>query len=124
MSTRPWLKFYDPQVPQSLQYPQTDLYSAMSLKAKECATRPAVRFMGLTLTYEALFAQVESLAASLYSRGIRQGDTVVLLMPEPSSVHHLLLCPDAPGEPLPCSPILSTWKESSFSSSRIRVPRP
>ena len=81
MSTRPWLKFYDPQVPQSLQYPQTDLYSAMSVKAKECATRPAVRFMGLTLTYAALFAQVDSLAASLYSRGIRQGDKVVLLMP-------------------------------------------
>ncbi|MFH1034589.1 MAG: long-chain fatty acid--CoA ligase [Pseudomonadota bacterium] len=81
MTEQRWHKSYDPQVPHSLDYPDLDIHALVRRKADEVSGRPALKFMGLTLTYGKLFERVDRLAAALAQRGIGQGDRVVLLMP-------------------------------------------
>jgi long-chain acyl-CoA synthetase len=81
MTEHRWLRSYDPGVPPSLDYPPLDIHALVRQKADQLADQPALKFMGLALTYGQLFGQVDRLAAALAQRGIGQGDRVVLLMP-------------------------------------------
>ncbi|MCB2189295.1 MAG: long-chain fatty acid--CoA ligase, partial [Deltaproteobacteria bacterium] len=81
MSDKRWLRSYDPDVPPSLTYPQGDLWGHLAGRAQGFGPRPALRFMGLSLSYDQLFASAEKMAAGLAARGVRQDDRVVLLMP-------------------------------------------
>ncbi len=76
-----WFSHYDSHVPHHLEYPRSDLYRYVTAKGRETPDRPALRFMGLTLTYEELLAYIERFAGALHARGIRQDDRVILLMP-------------------------------------------
>ena len=81
MPDHPWLAFYDDQVPARLEYPATDLHTQFAATAERFAERPALKFLGLTLTYRQLSEHIQRLAAALHARGVAQGDRVVLLLP-------------------------------------------
>ncbi len=81
MGQIPWLQHYDPEVPSSLEYPETDLYELLNATAAEVPSRPALRFLGASLTYQRLFQLAENMAGALRARGVRAGERVALLMP-------------------------------------------
>ncbi|MCF8043227.1 MAG: long-chain fatty acid--CoA ligase [Desulfarculaceae bacterium] len=77
----PWLDHYDPEVPHSLEYPSTDLYSLMAQSAAKVAQKTALVFLGKSLSFAQLFSLADDMAGGLAARGIKQGDRVALLMP-------------------------------------------
>lgn len=77
----PWLEHYDPEVPHSLEYPSTDLYSLMAQGTAGVPHKTALNFLGKRLTFGRLFSLAEDMAGGLAARGIKQGDRVALLMP-------------------------------------------
>ncbi len=84
---KPWLKFYDPHVPPTLDYPTTPLPFALSETAKRHPEHPALIFKGHTITYRQYNELVDRFAAALQSLGIRKGDRVAI---------HLVNCPQFP----------------------------
>jgi long-chain acyl-CoA synthetase len=81
MSERPWLKSYDLRVPHSLDYPPEDLYALVAKAAEQFPERPALIFMGRTITYRQLMDLVARLSGGLSGLGLKKGDRVVLLLP-------------------------------------------
>jgi len=81
MGQFPWLQHYDPEVPSSLEYPETDLYELLRATASKVPSRPAVEFLGASLPYQRLFHLAENLAGALSARGVKTGDRVALLLP-------------------------------------------
>ncbi|MDF1554620.1 MAG: long-chain fatty acid--CoA ligase [Deferrisomatales bacterium] len=81
MVDHPWFACYDDHVPARLEYPATDLYTQFAAAAERFAALPALKFLGLTLTYRQLSEHIERLAAALHARGLLRGDRVVLLLP-------------------------------------------
>jgi long-chain acyl-CoA synthetase len=76
-----WLQRYDPEVPQHLDYPSTDLYSLMAQNAAKVPRKTALSFLGKELTFQQLFSLAEELAGGLAARGVEPGHRVALLMP-------------------------------------------
>ena len=81
MTQRPWLGSYDPGVPHTLDYPDQDIYSFVAAAASQNQAKTAAIFMGKELSFGDIFAQAERLAGALYAKGVKQGDRVVLLLP-------------------------------------------
>ena len=79
--SRPWLKYYDPQVPPHLTYPHIPLYRLLDETAVKYPTSPCTDFFGRQLTYQQIKELSDRFAASIRSLGIRKGDRVVLLLP-------------------------------------------
>ena len=79
---KPWLKFYDRNVPHSLRpYPAHPLHAFLQRSARDYPDRPAVIFQDNALTYRQLNDQADRLAAALAALGIKKGDRVGLFMP-------------------------------------------
>ena len=81
MMERPWHKHYDPLVPRKAKYPEECLPLLIEKTVKQLPTRPATEFFGVTLTYEALWRQILSLAHALRERGVNRGDRVAIMLP-------------------------------------------
>jgi long-chain acyl-CoA synthetase len=81
LASHRWLDSYDPGVPRTLTYPETDVHSFAAGPASQRAEDTAVIFMGKRITYGRLFQEVERLAGALAGRGVAKGDRVVLLLP-------------------------------------------
>jgi long-chain acyl-CoA synthetase len=58
-----------------------NVYQTFEEVANQYKGRPAVRYLGETLYYVDLFAYVERLSTGLKSLGIKQGDRIILYMP-------------------------------------------
>ncbi len=79
---KPWLKSYDPQVPQSLApYPNIPLFQFLDEAAEKYADRPCTIFKGATITYRQMKDLTDQLAAGLASLGVKKGQPVGILMP-------------------------------------------
>ncbi len=78
---RPWLKYYDPQVPPHLTYPRIPLYSLLDETAVKYPTSTCTNFFGKRLTYREIKELSDRFAASIRRMGIRKGDRVVMLLP-------------------------------------------
>jgi long-chain acyl-CoA synthetase len=76
-----WLQHYEPEVPHSINYPPLSLYQLFQKTAEKYKQQPAVHFMGRDLSYDALSAEIESLAAALADMGIKKGDRVAIHLP-------------------------------------------
>ncbi len=76
-----WLKHYEPEVPQSIDYPQKSLYHLFQEAVDTYKDNPAVHFMGKDLSYNELHSQVNSLAAALSDMGVKKGDRVAIHLP-------------------------------------------
>jgi long-chain acyl-CoA synthetase len=79
--SRPWLKYYDPQVLPHLTYPRIPLYSLLDETAAKHPTSPCTNFFGKRLTYQRIKELSDRFAASIRRMGIQKGDRVVLLLP-------------------------------------------
>jgi long-chain acyl-CoA synthetase len=81
LESRPWLKHYPPQIPASIPYREVPLYSLLEDAAALHPDLPALRFLGVRLTYAQVWAQAQRLAAALVERGLKPGDRVALMLP-------------------------------------------
>ncbi|MBN1534586.1 MAG: long-chain fatty acid--CoA ligase [Spirochaetes bacterium] len=78
---RPWLKGYVPGVPAEVDFEKTTLSAALRRSAQRFPERPALVYLGRTITYRELDAMVDSMARALADIGVRPGDRVAALLP-------------------------------------------
>lgn len=79
--SKPWLKFYDKQVPLELHIPPLTLPELLRNSVKGYPKQTALVFMGNRMSYTQLGQETDKLASALYEFGIRQGDRVAIMMP-------------------------------------------
>lgn len=79
--SKPWLQFYDKQVPADLTVPPITLCDSLTNSAKNHPNQTALVYMGARIPYHRLKAEVDALAAALYALGVRKGDRVGIMMP-------------------------------------------
>ncbi len=78
---RPWLKFYDKEVPHHIDYPRIPLYRLLDDTAAATPDRPCTCFFGRRETYRRIKDYSDRFAHALRSLGVRKGDRVALLLP-------------------------------------------
>ena len=81
---KPWLKFYEPHVPEHIDYPDTVLPAVLAETARKHPDHPAILFKGARLSYRALNETVDRLAAALQGLGVEKGDRVAIHLPSSS----------------------------------------
>lgn len=79
--SKPWLRFYDADVPAELVIPPFTLPDLLNRTAENYPGQTATVFMGARLTYRQLKQQVDRLAAALANLGIQPGDRVAIMLP-------------------------------------------
>jgi len=77
---KPWLKFYDPPVPQTIAYPEFLLPQILDEAAEHFPDQTAVFFFGGRVKYDQLRAQANRFASALRETGFRKGDRLGLLL--------------------------------------------
>ncbi len=78
---RPWLKSYDPEVQQNLDYEKIPLFKFLDRAAHKWPKRKGIVFKNWKINYAGLKRQSEIFAANLKAAGIRKGDRVALMLP-------------------------------------------
>ncbi len=89
MTDKPWVKFYDKGVPESLKpYPEIPLHQFLEDSAAQYPESVAIHFkpshQGFAksqLTYRELNDLTDRMAAALADRGVKKGDRVAIFMP-------------------------------------------
>ncbi|WP_234504695.1 long-chain-fatty-acid--CoA ligase [Thermus brockianus] len=76
----PWYAHYDPGVPKEAPTPRL-LTEALRENARRYPKKVALEFLGRSLTYAALFRQVEAFAKGLQEAGLEPGDRVAIMLP-------------------------------------------
>ncbi|HPP96331.1 MAG TPA: long-chain fatty acid--CoA ligase [Spirochaetota bacterium] len=79
--SKPWLKFYAPGVPASINYERITLHDMFYRTAAKYPDRDALIFQGYRIKYRDLKKLVDNLAAFLAHKGIKKGDVVAILLP-------------------------------------------
>ncbi len=80
-SEKPWLKFYDPHVPEHLTYDDKPYARLFIQTAHLLPRRAAVVYMGRTITFGELDRLSNRFARFLMDRGLKPGDTVGVNLP-------------------------------------------
>jgi long-chain acyl-CoA synthetase len=80
-SGRPWLDFYDPEVPAHLEYESLPLPSYLHRAAEQHPRRRAVLFRNYRPAYRSLDRLTDRAAAGLQELGVRKGDRVAVMLP-------------------------------------------
>jgi len=78
---KPWLKSYDEGVHDEIEIPDVSLKDALVSAFEEYADRTAVRYMGLSLSFDELNEQSGRLARALKRKCLGKGDVVAIDMP-------------------------------------------
>ncbi|WP_291325992.1 long-chain fatty acid--CoA ligase [Desulfovibrio sp. UCD-KL4C] len=78
---RPWLDYYDPEVPKNLDFNYYPLFEYLDKTAEKWPKRKAIEFQNWSITYEKLKNYAEVMAANLRKSGIETGDRVALMLP-------------------------------------------
>ena len=78
---RPWLRFYPPGVPRDVHVPDVPVTALLDDAARIFPDRPALTYLGRTLTYRELHEQVGRFAGVLADLGVTKGDRVALVLP-------------------------------------------
>ena len=76
-----WLRFYDEQVPDTVEYPDRTLYQSFQAAVEERPNGVATIFVGAKIRYQELGRLVDRFANVLASLGVQQGDRVALILP-------------------------------------------
>jgi long-chain acyl-CoA synthetase len=103
---KPWLKFYEPHVPEHLDYPEITLPAALEETARKYPNHTALIFNNAKIAFREYNEAVDRFAAALQGLGVEKGDRVAV---------HLLNCPQFPiayyavqrigGIVVPCNPV-------------------
>ena len=78
---RPWVTFYEPGVPEHLDYPGLTLGGILEETARKFPDHPALLFYGKTISYAELDRLASRFANGLLGLGVRAGDRVALMLP-------------------------------------------
>lgn len=78
---RPWLRFYEPGVPHSLNYPDQTVHALLHQTADSYGDRQAAVYFGAQMTFATLRDLAGRFAAGLARLGVRPGDRVALHLP-------------------------------------------
>jgi len=81
MSDKPWLAHYDKGVPQTIDYPKKPLFHFLEEAAQKYPDRACTIFKGATISYRAMNALTDGMAAALVEMGVKKGDRVGIFMP-------------------------------------------
>jgi len=84
---KPWLKFYEPHVPEHIDYPKTVMPAVLEEIARKYPDHTALIFNNAKITYREYNEAVDRFAAALQGLGVKKGDRVAV---------HLLNCPQFP----------------------------
>ncbi|UCC61954.1 MAG: long-chain fatty acid--CoA ligase [Anaerolineae bacterium] len=106
---KPWLEFYEPHVPEHIDYPQTVMPAVLEETARKYPGGTALIFRDAKITFREYNEAVDRLAAALQGLGVKKGDRVAI---------HLPNCPQFPiayyavlrigGIVVPCNPIYTS----------------
>jgi long-chain acyl-CoA synthetase len=80
-SQKPWLKFYDQHVPEHLTYDDKLYCTSFRETAEKLPDRPAVIYLGATISLRELNEKADRFARFLKSRGLVPGDVVGVNLP-------------------------------------------
>jgi len=103
---KPWLKFYEPHVPEHIDYPKITLPEALEETARRYPDFPAMIFMNNKISYWEHNAAVNRFAAALQELGVKKGDRVAIYLPNCPQfpiVYYAILC--IGGVVVPCNPV-------------------
>ncbi len=78
---RPWLRFYETGVPNSLDYPEVTLGSVLERTAVKSPDHTALFFYGKKINYRELNQLANQFGRALFTIGIKKGDRVALMLP-------------------------------------------
>jgi len=78
---KPWLKSYEPGVPENIAYEEIALPDILKGVAVQFPDQAALLFQGYTMSYREFDEQVDCFAGFLADRGINRGQTVAILLP-------------------------------------------
>jgi long-chain acyl-CoA synthetase len=77
---KPWLKFYDPRTPPTVDVPLQSIPQVFDEAVRRAPDRTAVMFYGRGITYGELLDATDRLACALADLGVRKGDRVALYL--------------------------------------------
>ncbi|WP_052487487.1 long-chain-fatty-acid--CoA ligase [Gordoniibacillus kamchatkensis] len=80
-TAKPWLRHYPEEVAPTGNYPEMNVASMLLASARRYPKRPALYFMGKTMSYARTAQEAAQFAAVLRSLGVRKGDRVALMLP-------------------------------------------
>ena len=78
---KPWLKFYEPGVPETLQYPDEPLTHFLDRAIANYPNRPALYYFDERISYRTLGKLVNRFANALIALGLQKGDRVAIHLP-------------------------------------------
>jgi long-chain acyl-CoA synthetase len=78
---KPWVKFYEPGVPETVEIPTHTLHESLTHAANKYPDSPAIIFFDKAMTYRELDAAVTRFAVALQRMGVKKGDRVLLYLP-------------------------------------------
>ncbi len=78
--SRPWLKFYPPNLPPEVEIPEKSLVESFDEATEKWKDKTAVIFYGRKITYRELREQVDRMATALCDLGVKKGDRIALLL--------------------------------------------
>src|SRR2546425_1027341 len=81
MTSRPWLRFYDPGVPQRLTIEPRTIPQLLEQSAAEFPDATAVIFLNRKLTYRQLLDEVNRFATALAGLGVKKDSRVAMQLP-------------------------------------------
>jgi non-ribosomal peptide synthetase component E (peptide arylation enzyme) len=79
--SKPWLKNWPENVPQSIQYPEVPLFELLRRAAKLYPKNVAIVLYGKRITYQELDVLTDKFATALNDLSVKKGDRVVLFLP-------------------------------------------
>jgi long-chain acyl-CoA synthetase len=79
--SKPWVKFYEPGVPETVEIPSHTLHESLAMAAGKFPDNTAVIFFDKKMTYRELDAAATKFAAALQGLGVKKGDRVMIYMP-------------------------------------------
>jgi long-chain acyl-CoA synthetase len=120
---KPWLKFYEPHVPEHIDYPDTVMPDVLGETAGRYPSQSALIFKDAKLTFQEYDELVDRFAAALQELGVKKGDRVAI---------HLYNCPQFPiayyatlrigAIVVPCNPLYTARElEHQINDSGARV---
>ncbi|RDE15323.1 MAG: long-chain fatty acid--CoA ligase [Candidatus Thorarchaeota archaeon] len=80
-AAKPWLKHYDQGVPEHIDYPEMNLYEILDNSANDFGGCTAIWFMKRKISYKEFKDIADRLATALRNLGVKQGDTVAIMIP-------------------------------------------
>jgi long-chain acyl-CoA synthetase len=78
--SKPWLKFYQPGVPPSVEFRARPVFQLFDEAASQWPDRDALVFYGRGITYRELSDAIDRLSCALAALGVRKGDRVAIYL--------------------------------------------